>query len=72
MEKWDIPLNLGVTAYQKNPCCGGNNTGASHPKEVSLSLHKLFSFSEQEAALHLQPSEEYAPLNDHHPPSTPK
>jgi len=49
-EKWDIPLNLGVTANQKNPCCGGNNTGASHPKEVSLSLHKPFSFSEQEEA----------------------
>jgi len=66
MEKREIPLNLGVTANKKKPYRGGDNTGASHPKEViSLSSYKPFSFSEQEEA-----AQPYNLLKNIHPSAT--
>jgi hypothetical protein len=66
MEKWEIPLNLGVTANQMKSYCGDNNTGMSHPKEViSLSSYKPFSFGEQEEA-----AQPYNLLKNMHPSAT--
>jgi hypothetical protein len=48
------------------PLLWGDNTGASHPKEVSLSLYKPFSFNEQE-----EPALPYNLLKNMHPSTTP-